>query len=432
MEVTDRPLLALVPVLAAALAIVIVAILQGDDAVAIALPSFLTVLPLLRRGPDGLLAGGRDAGDHRQSPSTSSAGSTCCPQRCSWPGVGGRVLRNAGFAGAALAGCLLLAGCGTSEQPAPSTAPVTVPAAAAHALRPGAAERACRRPGPRHGRRGAARRGSAGRPGRAACGSSCVRSTTAAPRRPPIPRAAPRNAATAAADPDALAVIGTYEQACSESALKVLRPAGHPARVAASTPPPSLPGALRLAPTLGDQGGAAAQLARALGATRIAVVSQRPGAAAAFQVGLAAEAHATASARSSSSMPRRSRRADIVAQLQDEHIQLVALAGSPGRVGDEAPARAGAAARGRAPRGRRAADVRHARVCRRRGTGAAEGVRVISRFVPAEQLGGSARSFAQAYADLHGRAAAGGRLRRRCRRARCSTRRARQAPRGPR
>ena len=32
----------------------------------------------------------------------------------------------------------------------------------------------------------------------------------------------------------------------------------------------------------------------------------------------------------------------------------------------------------------------------------AEGVRVISRLVPAEQLGGSARSFAKAYADLHG------------------------------
>lgn len=50
MEVTDRPLLALVPVLAAALAIVVVAILQGADAVAIALPAFLTMLPLLRAG----------------------------------------------------------------------------------------------------------------------------------------------------------------------------------------------------------------------------------------------------------------------------------------------------------------------------------------------------------------------------------------------
>ena len=50
MEVTDRPLLALVPVLAAVLAVVLVGILQGADAVAVALPSFLTVLPLLRAG----------------------------------------------------------------------------------------------------------------------------------------------------------------------------------------------------------------------------------------------------------------------------------------------------------------------------------------------------------------------------------------------
>jgi hypothetical protein len=50
MEVTDRPLLALVPAMAAVLGIIIVAILQGGDAFAIALPSFLTILPLLRAG----------------------------------------------------------------------------------------------------------------------------------------------------------------------------------------------------------------------------------------------------------------------------------------------------------------------------------------------------------------------------------------------
>ena len=59
MEVTDRPLLALVPVLAAALAVVVVAIMRGGDAIAIALPSFLTVLPLLRAGRTAcLLAAG--------------------------------------------------------------------------------------------------------------------------------------------------------------------------------------------------------------------------------------------------------------------------------------------------------------------------------------------------------------------------------------
>jgi hypothetical protein len=59
MEVTDRPLLALVPVYAAIAAIVLVAILKGGDAVAVALPAFLTVLPLLRAGRTAcLLAGG--------------------------------------------------------------------------------------------------------------------------------------------------------------------------------------------------------------------------------------------------------------------------------------------------------------------------------------------------------------------------------------
>jgi hypothetical protein len=59
MEVTDQPLLALVPVLAAAFAVIVVAILQGADAVAIALPAFLTMLPLLRAGRTACyLAGG--------------------------------------------------------------------------------------------------------------------------------------------------------------------------------------------------------------------------------------------------------------------------------------------------------------------------------------------------------------------------------------
>src|ERR1700704_302922 len=50
MEVTDRPLLALLPMLAAVLAVAAVAITRGGDAIAIALPAFLTMLPLLRAG----------------------------------------------------------------------------------------------------------------------------------------------------------------------------------------------------------------------------------------------------------------------------------------------------------------------------------------------------------------------------------------------
>jgi hypothetical protein len=58
MEVTDRPLLALAPVLAAVAAIVVVAILKGGDAVAVALPAFLTSLPLLRAGRTACLLAG--------------------------------------------------------------------------------------------------------------------------------------------------------------------------------------------------------------------------------------------------------------------------------------------------------------------------------------------------------------------------------------
>jgi hypothetical protein len=58
MEVTDRPLLALVPVLAAIAAIVLVAILKGGEAVAVALPAFLTTLPLLGAGRTACLLAG--------------------------------------------------------------------------------------------------------------------------------------------------------------------------------------------------------------------------------------------------------------------------------------------------------------------------------------------------------------------------------------
>ena len=59
MEVTDRPLFALIPVLAAVLAVIVVGILQGEDALAVAFPSFLTLLPLLRAGRTAsLLAAG--------------------------------------------------------------------------------------------------------------------------------------------------------------------------------------------------------------------------------------------------------------------------------------------------------------------------------------------------------------------------------------
>ncbi len=208
------------------------------------------------------------------------------------------------------------------------------------------------------------------------------------------------NAARAASDPRALAVIGTYELACSKRALAVLRPAGlllvSPLNAAGD-----LPGALRLAPTLADQGTAAAQLANALEATRVAIVSQRSAAATAFATALAAAAPAVGIEpvadldASATPLPA------LVNRLGARRIQVVALAGSPG------PWATGLLrALAALPEARRPAVVAPQAfntLAFLEGAGAAaEGVHVISRLVPAEQLGEAARSFAGAYADLHG------------------------------
>lgn len=208
------------------------------------------------------------------------------------------------------------------------------------------------------------------------------------------------NAARAASDPSAVAVIGTYELVCSERALAVLRPAGlllvSPLNAAAN-----LPGALRLAPTLADQGTAAAQLAHALEATRVAIVSERSGAAAAFATALAAAAPASdidpVVELDSSATPL----PVLMDQLQAGRVQVVALAGSPGAWANDL-LRA-IAALPKALRPAVVAPQAFDTLGFLDGAGAdAKGVRVISRFVSAEQLGGDARSFAGAYADLHG------------------------------
>jgi branched-chain amino acid transport system substrate-binding protein len=209
-----------------------------------------------------------------------------------------------------------------------------------------------------------------------------------------------RNAAQAAGDPTALAVIGTYELACSKRALRVLKPAGlwlvSPVNAANR-----LPGALRLAPTVRDEGTAAAQLATSLGATRIAVVSQRQGTGAAFESALVAGAAAGGAEPvleldASGTTPQ-----DIAGELRDAHIQVVALAGAPGTWAVDF-LRA-LALLPEAVRPTVIAPETFDTLAFLDGAGAAaEGVRVISRLVPAEQLGGGARSFASAYADAHG------------------------------
>ena len=208
------------------------------------------------------------------------------------------------------------------------------------------------------------------------------------------------NAERATSDPRALAVIGTYELACSERALAVLRPTGL-LLVSPLNGADNLPGALRLAPTLGDQGTAAAQLANALEATRVAIISEESGAATAFATALAAAAPAADIDpvvdldASATPLPV------LIDQLRAGRVQVVALAGSPGAWANDL-LRA-IAALPKAVRPAVVAPQAFDTLAFLDDAGAAaEGVRVISRLVPAEQLGGNARSFAGAYADLHG------------------------------
>jgi ABC-type branched-subunit amino acid transport system substrate-binding protein len=214
------------------------------------------------------------------------------------------------------------------------------------------------------------------------------------------PKRCAGNAGRAVADPGALAVIGTYELACSEQALEVLRPAGL-LLVSPLNAADNLPGALRLAPTAGDQGTAAAQLANALGATRVAIVSRRTGAAVEFATALSS----TAPTLGIDPIVDLDASATPIPVLVDEiragQVQVVALAGSPGRWADEL-LRA-LAALPKAVRPAVVAPQAFDTLAFLDGAGvAAEGVHVLSRLVPAEQLGGDARTFAGAYADLHG------------------------------
>ena len=208
------------------------------------------------------------------------------------------------------------------------------------------------------------------------------------------------NAERAAADPRALAVIGTYELTCSERALKALRPAGL-MLVSPFNAAGNLPGALRLAPTLADQGAAAAELATALEAGRILIVTQRRGAATAFATALARDAANAGAASVAELDASEVSTATLLGELQAARIQLVALAGSPGIWATDL-----LRALALLPKAERPAVVAPQAfntLAFLDGAGAtAQGVRVISRFVPAEELGGKARSFAGAYADLHG------------------------------
>jgi ABC-type branched-subunit amino acid transport system substrate-binding protein len=301
---------------------------------------------------------------------------------------------------AALAACLLAAGCGTSPPPAPvpTTAPEPLPLRTLYVQAP------LRGPAADQGRAmvDAVRLvvdQHSGVAGKVRVRVRALDDSGSAPGATDPARCA-ANAARAAADSTALAVIGTYELPCSKRALAVLQPAGlwlvSPVNAA-----DALRGALRLAPNERDEGAAAVQVARQLEATRVAVIRQRPGVEAAFAAAITAAAPAAGigpvlELDASDTPP-----ATLVEDLHDAQIQLVALAGSPGTWATDF-----LGALRRLPD-----DVRPAVVAPETfdtlgflegASAAAEGVRVLSRLVPAEQLGGAARSFASAYADLHG------------------------------
>lgn len=301
---------------------------------------------------------------------------------------------------AALAACLLAAGCGSDTQPAPSPTTATAPLP----LRTLYVQAPLTGPAADQGRAmvDAVRLVVDEHAGLAGEVRVRVRALDDAGKVPIAtePARCAANAAHAAADPGALAVIGTYELACTRRALEVLRPAGlwlvSPLNAA-----DSLPGTLRLAPNERDEGTATAQVAHSLQATRVAVISQRPGAGRAFASALIDAAPAARigpvlelDASSASAQ-------ELAGDLRDAQIQVVALAGSPGTWATDflnALALLPEAVRPAVI----APETFDTLAFLDGAGGAADGVRVISRLVPAEQLGGSARSFATSYADLHG------------------------------
>jgi ABC-type branched-subunit amino acid transport system substrate-binding protein len=301
---------------------------------------------------------------------------------------------------AALAGCLLAAGCGTDAEPAPSPTTATAPLP----LRTLYVQAPLTGPAADQGRAmvDAVRLVVDQHAGLAGGVRVQVRALDDAGKVPIAtePARCAENAARAAADPGALAVIGTYELACTKRALQVLRPAGlwlvSPLNAAGA-----LPGALRLAPSERDEGTAAAQLAQSLEATRVAVISQRPGAGTAFASALIAAAPAAGIGPVLELDASGASAQDLVGDLRDAQIQAVALAGSPGTWATDF-----LSALALLPDTARPAVVApesfDTLAFLDGAGGAADGVRVISRLVPAEQLGGSARSFASSYADLHG------------------------------
>ena len=249
-------------------------------------------------------------------------------------------------AAAVLLACLL-AGCGTDSQPAPSDRPGHGAAAAENALRPGAAERPGGRRGPRHGRRGAPRRATARRAGRAGARgrARAERRGHAAVRDRPRALRAQRGARgrrSRRAGRDRHLRAGLQQAGAAGAAAR-----GAAARLAASTPPSRCPVRSVSLRRWGTRARRPRELAASLGATRIALVSQRQGAAAQFESALVAAAAASGiepvlELDASASTPQ-----EIAGVLQDGHDPGRRAGRLAGHLGDRSPARDRAPAGGR-------------------------------------------------------------------------------------
>ena len=229
----------------------------------VALPSFLTILPLLRAGTHGVLPG-RGLLAAIGVAEYSFGGLFLLPAAALLAWVGHALDAVAPPpAPRCSAACLLAAGCGNDAQPAPADrprrprrcplrtlyvqAPLSGPAADEGRAMVDAVRLVV---------------DQARRAGRGRCAWSCARSTTAGRRRRDRSRsAAPRNAARAAADP-ARARRDRHLRAGLQRA-RAARCCARPGCCSSrrSTPPQTLPGRAPPGAHGGDQGTAAAQLA---------------------------------------------------------------------------------------------------------------------------------------------------------------------------
>jgi branched-chain amino acid transport system substrate-binding protein len=221
-------------------------------------------------------------------------------------------------------------------------------------------------------------------------------------------------AARAAADRTAIAVIGTYESACTELAEPTLSAAGLALVSPVNTDPglssgPPVPRRtlILLAPSDALQGTAAAAEARSLGAHRLFVLRGRSARAASMRTALvaAAPANGVAIVGGATSPADAAAAAAIVVRLHALHADAVWIgaASGPGVV---------ALLRALEPRTARARALKQIALIGsdelyrdglvRAAGNAAENLHVTSAFVPPEALGGAGADFTHAFARRFG------------------------------